>query len=117
MVRVGVDLVQVSQVAQTMQRFGRRFLDRVYTDAEVAYCMAGAGREAERLAARFAAKEATMKVLRVGDAPMSWKAIEVLRETCGACTLALHDDARLLAAHRGLREFSVSLSHEGDYAT
>jgi holo-[acyl-carrier protein] synthase len=116
-IAVGIDLVRVSQIEDSVKRFGRRFLERVYTARELSYSLADVGSVAPRLAARFAAKEAAMKVLRVGGSGMSWRSIEVLRAPDGWCELALHDDAKKRADDRGLCGFSVSLSHEGDYAT
>lgn len=114
---VGVDLVQISHIADSMQRFGERFLEKVYTEDELSYCLSDPGSAVSRLAARFAAKEAARKVLRIGEAGLGWRSIEVVRATEGWCDLALHGDAAALADQRGLFGFSVCLSHEGDYAT
>ena len=72
-IAVGIDLVRVSQIADSVKRFGSRFLEKVYTTGELSYSLADVGSAAPRLAARFAAKEAVMKVLRVGDSAMSWE--------------------------------------------
>src|SRR5262245_53601234 len=117
-VRVGVDLVQVSRVAESLEKFGERFLRRIFTDAEVAYATsAGPALAAERLATRFAAKEAAIKALGLGDEAMGWRDIEVRRTASGAPEMALHGVARRVADESGVGEVSVSLSRAGDYAT
>src|SRR5690348_8608557 len=78
--RLGTDIVDVRSIEASIDRFGRRYLERVYTDAEVAYCSAEASGGAERFAARFAAKEATLKVLRPTDWRPEWRHIEVVRQ-------------------------------------
>jgi holo-[acyl-carrier protein] synthase len=115
--RVGIDLVQVSRIADSLDRFGDRFLHRVFTKAEIEYARAAPAQTAERLAARFAAKEATVKALRLGDQPVSWREIEVCRTRSGACEMTLHGSFGRLAVARGAGTLAVSLSHEGDYAT
>jgi holo-[acyl-carrier protein] synthase len=115
--RVGIDLVQVSRITESLERFGERFLRRVFTDAEVAYATAEPSQAALRLAARFAAKEAAMKALGLVDHTMNWRDIEVRREPSGACEITLHGGAGEMAEKHGVGELAVSLSHEGDYAT
>ncbi|MBU8895174.1 holo-ACP synthase [Corallococcus sp. M34] len=114
---VGTDLVQVSAVAASMERFGMRYLERLFTPDELAYCLREPRAAPERLAARFAAKEATFKVLRVHEEPVPWRTIEVVRSPEGYCDLALHAEALALARARGLTGFCVSLTHEADYAS
>jgi len=108
MLRVGIDLIQVSRITASIETFGEKFLARVFTPAEVAYARA----RPESLAARFAAKEATKKALELDG--IAWTDIEVVRSSNGACRLELHGAARAAA---GARELAVSLSHEGDFAT
>ncbi|HVZ74046.1 MAG TPA: holo-ACP synthase [Polyangia bacterium] len=114
---VGIDLVRISRIAESLELFGAKFLERVYTEAEVAYAMASPELTAERLAARFAAKEATVKALDFKDTGVGWRDIEVARRPSGACELVLHGAALTVARERGVEDLSVSLSHEGDYAT
>lgn len=116
-VSVGVDLVQVSRVAESLERFGDRFLRRVFTDAEIAYATAAPERTAERLAARLAAKEAAIKALDLSETGVGLRDIEVERTASGACRLRLHGGAREAARAAGDSELAVSLSHEGDMAT
>jgi holo-[acyl-carrier protein] synthase len=115
--RVGIDLVQVSRITESLDRFGARFLRRVFTDAEAAYATAEPSQTALRLAARFAAKEATIKALGLVDHPMNWRDIEVIRAPSGACEMSLRGSAGEWAETVGAHDLAVSLSHEGDYAT
>lgn len=110
-------MVMVSRVAESLARFGDRFLRRVFTDGEIAYATAAPASTAERLAARLAAKEAAVKALDLAEVGVGWRDIEVERAASGACSLRLHGAARALAEASGVRELAVSLSHEGDMAT
>ena len=115
--RVGVDLVRIADVSTSIARFGDRYAELVFTAGERAYCVADGARAAERFAARFAAKEATLKVLRPSPQDgISWQSIEVRRLPEGACEIALHDAALALARRGGVVELSLSMSHEGEYA-
>lgn len=116
--RVGADLVEVSAVARTVRDFGARYLQRIYTAGELAYCQAAATDPAPHLAARFAAKEATVKVLRPRpeDEGIDWRSIEVVRCDGGWCRIALHGAASRLGGRAGLHNFEVSLSHAEQYA-
>jgi holo-[acyl-carrier protein] synthase len=116
-VRVGIDLVRVSRVEESLARFGDRFMKRVFTEGEIAYATAAPSLAAERFAARMAAKEATVKALRMGHQGVGWRQIEVCRDPSGAPELRLHGRAEEIATAAGADELSVSLSHEGDYAT
>jgi holo-[acyl-carrier protein] synthase len=110
--RVGIDLVKAATVAAALAEHGDRYLARVYTAAEARDC----GGDPLRLAARFAAKEAVMKVLQPGrDDAVPWPEIEVVR-TAGAPLLALHGRAAELAAAAGLTSFALSFTHEDEYA-
>ena len=113
--RTGIDLVQISRIAQSRAKFGDKFLRRLFTDAEVEYALSSPPHTDSRLAARFAAKEATIKALRVDGEGVNFRDIEVRREASGACTLVLHGTVAKLAEDFG--EFALSMSHEGDYAT
>ncbi len=113
---VGVDVVTVDEVEDALARFGDRYLRRIFTDHEVA-CATGGGRErARHLAARFAAKEATMKALGPGDWLPAWRSIEVRQEESGRCSLRLSGHAAALAARAHLSDFAVSMTHEGNLA-
>jgi holo-[acyl-carrier protein] synthase len=115
-VAVGVDLVAVDEVRRAISRFGDRYVRRVFTDHEVA-CSTGLGQvRARHLAARFAAKEATMKALGPTDWLPPWRSIEVWREDGGRCSLRLSGHAAELARRAQLNDFAVSMSHEGNLA-
>jgi holo-[acyl-carrier protein] synthase len=115
--RVGLDLVEVDAVSAMLDsRFASRYLARVYTNAEVRDCTQDRGIDAARLAGRFAAKEAVMKMLDVGDSAVPWRAVEVRRERSGCPAIVLHGAAAGLAEREGISRFAVSLSHEAGYA-
>jgi holo-[acyl-carrier protein] synthase len=115
-VRVGADLIRVRQVADSIDRFGDRYLCRVYTEQEIKSCGGLQSVAAERLAARFAAKEATIKVLRPTDYQPDWRSMEVQRHPEGWCSITLSGYAATLAAQAGIGELAVSLIHEEDVA-
>jgi holo-[acyl-carrier protein] synthase len=115
-IRVGADVVSVHQVAESVESFGARYLDRVYTQHELGCCRGLPAARTASLAARFAAKEATIKVLRpLGHQP-DWRSVEVRRHSGGWCSLALTGHAAALAEQAGIADLSVSLTHEGDIA-
>ena len=114
---VGVDLIEVARVERALARHGARFLERVFTPAEVVYCR---GRAPE-LAARFAAKEAVSKALGVGMRMMSregisWQEAEVIGDRRGKPLIRLYGRAAELAGTLELTEWAVSLSHTRDNA-
>jgi len=112
--RVGIDLVEIAGLAESIARFGEAFLQKVFTPAELATCDGAL----PRLAARFAAKEAAMKVLRPRrDDALPWRSIEVAAVVGGeAAALLLHAEASSLAARERLSSLAVSLTHERHYA-
>lgn len=117
-VRAGVDLVAVEDVRRSIEQFGDRYLERVFTPHERACCTGSPVVVAAGLAARFAAKEAAIKVLEPpeGSGLPDWRSIEVRRRPSGACTLELTGEAARLAGRAGIEELAVSLSHEGAIA-
>ncbi|WP_241383831.1 holo-ACP synthase [Rhodococcus sp. CH91] len=112
--RIGCDVVTVREVARSIDRFGDRYLRRLFTEHELSVCT-GPGR-AQRLAARFAGKEAVMKVLRPRDHAVPWRSIEIHRENWGGCTVELTGNAAALARDEQLTDLQVSISHEPEYA-
>lgn len=114
---VGIDLVQISQVAKSLQQIGDPYVNRIFTAGEIAYCSENPIVAPSRYAARFAAKEATLKALRLDDQGVDLRAIEVKQMAGGWTEIELHGSAQELAASAGWSSCSVSLSHEGDYAT
>lgn len=120
-VRVGVDLTAIADVEASMATFGERYLRRLFTNHELTSCGAGAeeiasGAVAASLAARFAAKEAVLKVLEPTGSRPEWRDIEVVRRADGSCRIQLHRNAALLAQANGVDGISVSLSHEAGIA-
>jgi holo-[acyl-carrier protein] synthase len=115
--RVGIDLVKAATIEAALAEYGERYLRRVYTDAEVDGCRDPEGAVVPlRLAARFAAKEAAMKVLEpAAEQPVPWPEIEVVR-TGAAPELRLHGRAADLAAQRGITGLALSFTHEDEYA-
>lgn len=107
--RVGIDLVSVRRVREAISAHGERYLQRVYASSELSDCQG----DANRLAGRFAVKEATVKVLRPGrDTPLPWTDMEVVRQEDGHVELILSGRAAASACQQGLFDFAISLSHE-----
>lgn len=105
--RTGVDLVEIRRIAEAVERHGRRFLNRVFTQYEQAEC---SGRAAS-LAARFAAKEAVAKALGCGIGRVGWTEIEVRSDETKAPHLVLYGEGERLAGELGLTTWALSLSH------
>jgi holo-[acyl-carrier protein] synthase len=103
----GVDAIEIERVQKTLKRHPERFLRRVYTDLEIAYCR---GRVRE-LAVRFAAKEATMKALGTGVRGIGWREIEILSDRRGKPLVYLHGRAAARAAAIGMGQPEVSMTH------
>jgi holo-[acyl-carrier protein] synthase len=116
-VGTGIDLVEIPRIQQSVDRFGQRFLDRVFTAAEQAYCLRKQRNAAESLAARFAAKEAASKALGTGISHgVSWREIEVVRAPGGRPGLRFHGRAAEIAGRLGVRNAALSLTHTADLA-
>ncbi len=109
---VGIDMIEIDRVRGVLERHPRRFLERVYTPEEAAFCR---GRVAE-LAARFAAEEAVMKALGTGARSVAWRDIEVLPDRRGKPLVYLYGGAAERAAHIGLEAIDISLSHLDSFA-
>jgi holo-[acyl-carrier protein] synthase len=115
-VGTGIDIAEVPRIAQSMARFGERFLRRVYTEGEIRYCESKANR-VERYAARFAAKEAAMKALGTGwSHGVRWRDVEVTRLPGGRPTMTFHGKAAEFAARLGAVHVALSLSHTSEQA-
>jgi holo-[acyl-carrier protein] synthase len=112
----GVDLAEVARIGAAVERFGERFLRRVFTPAEIAYVERKANR-LERYAARFAAKEAGMKALGTGwRRGVRWRDFEVLNLPSGRPTLRLHGKAREYAERMGVKNITLFLTHTREQA-
>lgn len=114
--RVGLDVVELSRVRESLDLFGDRFMRRLFSAGEIGYATQSPAHCVERLAARFAAKEAAIKAFALGEVGIDWRDIEVRKLADGACCLALHGKAALQAARLGVSDIALSLSHDGDYA-
>ncbi len=109
---VGVDIIETERVREALERFGEKFLQRVYSPVEAAFCR---GRVRE-LAVRFAAKEAVMKALGTGARGIGWREIEVLPNRRGKPLVYLYGRAQERAERIGLEGLDVSMSHSREYA-
>jgi holo-[acyl-carrier protein] synthase len=113
---IGVDLTVISRMREVLGRWDERFLRRVFTDEEIAYCRRRRD-PVQHFAARFAAKEATLKALGTGlSMGVRWRELEVRRERGQAPTMVLSGRSRDLAHARGGGRVLLSLTHDGDYA-
>jgi holo-[acyl-carrier protein] synthase len=115
--RAGIDLTSVDAVRESLSTHGRHYLERLYTEREIQDCSGPGGVDPERLAARFAAKEAALKVLRPGEVGVSLREIEVVRSPGGWVELELSGPAATLARESGLSELAVSITHEAGFAS
>jgi holo-[acyl-carrier protein] synthase len=107
----GIDLIEIGRIQHSIERYGARFLSRVYTGAEQAYCLRKRN-SAESFAARFAAKEAGAKALGTGISyGVNWLEIEVIREPSGKPTLRFHGRALQIASHLGVAHATLSITH------
>jgi holo-[acyl-carrier protein] synthase len=108
----GVDLIEIPRIVSAIEKWGDRFLHRIWTDRELAFCR---GRYPE-LAARFAGKEATSKALGTGIVGLIWRDIEILPDRRGKPLIFLHGGAKERAAHIGLNTWAISLTHSREMA-
>jgi len=115
-VGTGIDIAEVPRVAEAIERYGQRFLQRIFTEGEIRYCESKANR-VERYAARFAAKEAGMKALGTGwNHGVRWRDIEVRRQPGGRPTLEFHGKAGEFANNMGVTNIALSLTHTAEEA-
>jgi len=108
----GVDVAEIPRITRAVERWGQRFLDRVYTPEEQRYC----GLRMERLAGRFAAKEAISKVLGTGVRYIRWREMEILPDERGKPTVTLYGRAKDVAAKLQLGPIGVSITHTSELA-
>ena len=115
-VGTGIDIAEVPRIAHSIERFGDRFIRRIYTEAEIRYCDSKANR-VERYAARFAAKEAAMKALGTGwNHGVRWRDIEIARKPGSRPTIIFHGVAANFAERLGATNVALSLTHTKDQA-
>jgi len=112
----GIDLVENTRIAASLEKFGDRFLHRIFTEGEIAYC-AAMPHPVAHYAARFAAKEAISKAFGTGiGKALGWRDIEVVRAESGAPSVILHGNGAALAAERGATQVFISLTHTDTHA-
>ena len=112
----GVDIAEVARIRESIERFGDRFLHRVFTEGEINYCQRRANRF-ESYAARFAAKEAGMKALGTGwSHGVRWRDIEVVRAKGQRPTIQFHGEAAAIAAKLGTKNIALSITHTSEQA-
>ena len=115
-VGIGIDISEPHRLEEAVGRYGRRFLERVFTPREIAYCESKRNKW-ERYAARFAAKEAAFKALGTGwRRGVRWQEAEVVNEPSGKPTLELTGTALQFARRLGVSSISLSLTHSGQFA-
>lgn len=115
-VGTGIDIAEIPRIQRSVERFGARFLNRVYTAQEQAYCLRKRN-SAESLGARFAAKEAAAKALGTGiSRGVTWREIEVVREPAGRPSLLFRGRAAERAERLGVRNAALSLTHSSHTA-
>ncbi|MCX7838977.1 MAG: holo-ACP synthase [Anaerolineae bacterium] len=112
MLSTGIDLVEIARIAKTIERYGYRFLTRVFTENELRYCRGNV----HQLAARFAAKEAVSKALGTGFDGIVWRDIEIVSDAQGKPSVRLSGRAARRAAQASLQNFALSLSHTREHA-
>jgi len=110
---IGTDIIEIERIRRVIDRWGERFLRRVYTEAELNIY----GHRPHSLAASFASKEAVMKLLGTGNRGVAWREIETLYHPTGKPLIRLNGRAKIVAANLGIKEIDVSLSHSHAYAT
>jgi len=115
-VGTGIDIAEVGRIEQSIQRFGRRFVERVFTPDEIRYCESKANK-AERYAGRFAAKEAAMKAIGTGwNRGVTWHDVEVQRVPGSRPTIAFHNKAAEFFRSLGAVRAHLSITHTKDSA-
>jgi holo-[acyl-carrier protein] synthase len=115
-ISIGIDIIEVSRVRATIERTPR-FAERVFTEAERAYCESRGAVAAQHYAARFAAKEAALKALQTGwSGGISWQDVEVLSQESGAPLISFQGRARELFAQTGATAAHISIAHTTEHA-
>ncbi len=110
---IGTDIIEIYRIREAIERYGERFLNRVFTKDELIIY----GHRTHSLAASFASKEAVMKVLGTGNRGVAWREIETLYHPTGKPLIRLNGRAKKVAEELGIKEIDVSLSHSKEYAT
>jgi holo-[acyl-carrier protein] synthase len=109
---IGTDILEIDRLRKAIARWGSRFLNRIYTEAEIEVC----GNRMESLAVRFAGKEAAMKALGGAGVGLHWKEIEILSEPGGKPVVKLHGQTLERCRALGIANLEISLSHSRELA-
>jgi|TARA_B110000263_G_scaffold127416_1_gene110860 holo-[acyl-carrier protein] synthase len=112
MLLTGIDIIEIYRIKDVCKKYPNRFLNKIFTKQEISYCK---GRYPQ-IAARFATKEAVMKLLGTGIRGVPWKSIEVYRARGQAPQVILHGNAKIKAEQLGINEIALSISHSRNYA-
>lgn len=115
-VRLGIDIVHIPRIQESLDKLGAAFERKLFTADEIAYANTAPPHRAARFAARFAAKEATIKAAGLAQEGVSWREMEVVRDADGQCTMRLHGRTLEFASARGIGGCLLSLTHDGEYA-
>ena len=113
----GNDICEIERIKETFDKFGERFLKKTFTESEIKYCLSNPKLIVQRLAVRFATKEAVSKALGVGISKLgwskgiNWKDVELVRDANGAVQLRLYGKAKAREQVLGINEWAVSVSH------
>ena len=116
-IHLGTDICELQRIQSIFEKYGKKFLNKTYTQAEIDYCLSTPHHTYSRLAVRFATKEAVSKALGVGlnglgwSKGVDWKDIELIRNDKGAISLELYDKAKKIAQESGITNWAVSVSH------
>ncbi len=109
---IGIDLIEIPRIRKAVARWGERFLRRIYTESEIRLY----AQKPQSLAARFAGKEAVMKLLGTGKRGISWRDIEIISHTSGKPVINLYGKAQCRADELRIKEIAISLSHSKEFA-
>jgi holo-[acyl-carrier protein] synthase len=113
----GIDIVECERIHRLVERYGQRFLERIFTENEREYCLSKK-RQWEHLAGRFAAKEAILKVIGTGwRGEIAWTDMDIVRDPSGQPRVILSGETKIIAENLGIRQILLSISHTEHYAT
>ena len=116
-VNCGTDIIEISRIKESIEKYGNTFLDKVFTEKEIEYCESHKKMKYQHYAARFAAKEAVSKMFGTGfNGSYNFKDIEVLNSPSGKPEVKLHDKALALYESEGYSDITISISHCTEYA-
>ncbi len=112
---LGIDIIKIKRIGDLIDRWGDKFIKRIFTTGEIVYCQKKSP-SLQHYSARFSAKEAVFKMLGTGWRDMRWKDIEVINDNLGKPEIKLSGRAREIADEKGIEKIHLSLTHEDEYA-